>query len=76
VPALFIVPTCQVLQQALVQRGKLPEPASILLVILSRIHLERHELDTAQKFLQRAAEVDPNPTSTNMPVQIAILRAG
>ena len=65
----------QVLQQALVQRGKLPEPASILLVILSRIHFERNELDTAQRFLQRAAEVDPNPTSTNMPVQIAILRA-
>jgi LuxR family maltose regulon positive regulatory protein len=65
----------QVLQQAMVQRGKLPEPASISLVALSRIHFERNELDMAERVLQRAAEVDPNPTSSNMTVQLAILRA-
>ncbi len=65
----------QVLQHAMVQRGKLPEPASISLVVLSQIHVERNELDMAERFLQRAADVDPNPTSSNMTVQLAILRA-
>jgi ATP/maltotriose-dependent transcriptional regulator MalT len=65
----------QVLQQATMQRGTLPEPASIPLAALGQIHFERNELDLAQKFLQRAVEVDPNPTSTNMTVQAAIQRA-
>jgi LuxR family maltose regulon positive regulatory protein len=65
----------QVLQQAMMQKGKLPEPASIPLAALGQIHFERNELDLAQKFLQRAVEVDPNPTSTNMIVQVAIQRA-
>ncbi len=65
----------QVLQQALTQRGKLPEPASIALIILSRICLVRNELTQAFQLLQRATAVDPNPTSSNMPVNIAIVRA-
>ena len=65
----------QVLEQALAQRGKLPEPASIALAALSQVHLERNELGLAQKYLDQALEVDPNPTSTNMLVQIAIQRA-
>jgi LuxR family maltose regulon positive regulatory protein len=65
----------QVLEQALAQRGKFPETASIALGVLSQIHLERSELDLAQKYLLQALEVDPNPTSTNMLVQIAIQRA-
>ena len=65
----------QVLQQAMMQRGKLPELASIPLAALGQIHFERNELELAQKFLQRAVEVDPNPTSTNMTVQAAIQRA-
>lgn len=65
----------QVLQQAMMQRGKLPEPASISLAALGQIHFERNDLESAQKFLQRAVEVDPNPTSTNMIIQVAIQRA-
>ncbi|MEZ4646397.1 MAG: LuxR C-terminal-related transcriptional regulator [Chloroflexota bacterium] len=65
----------QVLQRALMQRGKLPEPASIALIILSQICLIRNELVQASQLLHRATAVDPNPTSSNMPVNIAITRA-
>jgi LuxR family transcriptional regulator, maltose regulon positive regulatory protein len=65
----------QVLEHALIQRGKLPEPASISLAALSQVYLERNELELAQKYLSQAQEVDPNPTSANMPVQIGILRS-
>lgn len=65
----------QVLQQAITQRGKLPEPASIALAVLAHVHYERNELDLAQQYLQRAEEVDPNPASTNILVQIAMQRA-
>ncbi|MBN1313722.1 MAG: hypothetical protein JXB30_20125 [Anaerolineae bacterium] len=65
----------QVLQEAMVQRGKLSGPASIPLAILAHIHFERNELDLAQQYLQRATEADPNSASTNMPVQIAVQRA-
>jgi ATP/maltotriose-dependent transcriptional regulator MalT len=65
----------QVLRQAIALRGFLPETASIALTALSRVHFERYELELANKFLSRAIEVDPNPTSTNGPVTIAILRS-
>ncbi len=65
----------QVLQQVLTQRGKLPEPASIVLIILGQISLVRNELAQARQLLQQAAAVDPNPTSSNMPVNSAITRA-
>ncbi len=65
----------QVLQQALAQRGKLPEPASIALFALSQICLARNELTEARQLLQRSTAVDPNPTSSNMLVNIAIARA-
>jgi LuxR family maltose regulon positive regulatory protein len=65
----------QVIQQALFLRGSLPETASIPLVALSLVHFERFELDKAADFLSRASEVDPNPTSTNLPVVSGILRS-
>lgn len=65
----------QVLQQALTQRGKLPEPASIVLIVLSQTCLVRNELTQARQLLEQATAVDPNPTSSNMPVNIAIIRA-
>ncbi|MBK8986667.1 MAG: hypothetical protein IPM39_11395 [Chloroflexi bacterium] len=65
----------QVLQQALNQRGQLPEPASIALSVLSHICLGRNELTQARQFLDRATAVDPNPTSSNILMTIAILRA-
>lgn len=65
----------QVLQHALAQRGKLPEPASITLNTLSRVYLERNQLAQAHQMLLRVAEVDPNPTSSNMLIARAIQRA-
>ncbi len=65
----------QILRIALAQRGHLPEPASITLAALSRIYFEQNQLAQAQQMLTRAAEVDPNPTSSNMPIAIAIQRA-
>jgi LuxR family maltose regulon positive regulatory protein len=65
----------QVLQQALIQRGQLPEPASIALSLLSQVCLARNELTQAHQLLDRALVIDPNPTSSNMPVTIAIIRA-
>lgn len=65
----------EVLQRAYVQRGRLPQPASIALMALSRICYERNQLEESHQLLVRASEVDPNPTSTNMPLNIAIQRA-
>jgi LuxR family maltose regulon positive regulatory protein len=65
----------QLLQQALDQRGKLPETASIALAALAHVCYERNQLTQAHRFLLRASEVDPNPTSTNILVTIAVRRA-
>ena len=65
----------EVLQQAMAQRGKLPESASVPLTMLSRVCYERNQLAQAHQLLLRAAEVDPNPTSSNMPIMEAMQRA-
>jgi LuxR family maltose regulon positive regulatory protein len=65
----------EVLQHALARRGALPEPASIALHSLAWIAFERDELDRCEELLQRVRAVDPNPTSTNMPISTAILTA-
>ena len=65
----------EVLQQAIAQRGKLPESASVPLTMLSRVCYERNQLVQAHQLLLRAAEVDPNPTSSNMPIMEAMQRA-
>jgi LuxR family transcriptional regulator, maltose regulon positive regulatory protein len=65
----------RVLRETLERRGKLPEPASIALCALGRVYYEYNQLTQAEQFIQRASEVDPNPTSSNMPITIAILRA-
>lgn len=62
----------QVLEQALAQRGKLPEPSSIALTTLSQVCFGRNDLELAQKYLSQAREVDPNPTSTNMLIRTGI----
>ena len=65
----------QALNQVMAQRGSLPEPASIGLFLLSRIFLARNELEESCRLLQQAATVDPNPTSSNMLMNIALARA-
>jgi LuxR family transcriptional regulator, maltose regulon positive regulatory protein len=65
----------ETLEQALRRRSKYPEPTSIPLTALSQACYERNDLENARAFLQQATLVDPNPTSSNMPVLIAILRA-
>lgn len=64
-----------VLDQAIMLRGSLPQPVSITFTALSHLHLERNEIELAQQYLDRVAEVDPNPVSTNIPVLVSILRA-
>ncbi|MEA4905984.1 MAG: hypothetical protein VB089_00100, partial [Anaerolineaceae bacterium] len=65
----------QVLAQAAGPDGRLPEPASIPLAVLSQVYFERDELDLAESYLARARQVDPDPASTNMPLQIAVQQA-
>jgi LuxR family maltose regulon positive regulatory protein len=65
----------EALHQAITQRGKLPESASVALTMLSRVYYERNQLAQAHQLLLRAAEVDPNPTSSNMPIMQAMQRA-
>ncbi len=65
----------QVLQQALKIYGKLPEAASNSLTILSGIFHERNQNDQAHQLLIRAVEINPQPTNSDEPVMIAILRA-
>jgi LuxR family maltose regulon positive regulatory protein len=65
----------QVLRQAFQSSDKLPEPTSIVLTALSGVYFERNQLAQANQLLERATEVDPNPSSLNDPVTIAILRS-
>ena len=64
----------QALTDVLAHRGVLPEPASAVLDPLCKICIARDELTQAQQLLQQATEVDANPTSSNMPVSLAIVR--
>lgn len=65
----------ELLEQVMAQCGKLPEPASIALLALTQGYYERNELTQAHQLLLRASEVDPNPSSSNMPIMEALLRA-
>ncbi len=56
-------------------RDSLPETASMILLNLSTIYYEHHELTLAKDTLARAIHIDPNPTSTNLPIAAGILRA-
>ncbi len=64
-----------VLQFALDMRNSLPETASMILFNLSSIYYERHEFALAKETLTRAEEVDPNPTSTNLPITTGVLKS-
>ncbi len=65
----------EALSDALARRGVLPELASTVLDLLCKICIARNELTQARHLLQQATDVDPNPTSSNMPINLAILRA-
>jgi LuxR family maltose regulon positive regulatory protein len=65
----------QALRQAFELRGELPGSASTALTALGNVYFMRNQIAQAHQLLVRAAEVDPNPTSTNELVTIAILRA-
>ncbi len=62
----------QTLNYALAQRGTLPEPSSVSLWTLSRVHYERNDLNRAQRFLALAMENDPNPASSNILCAMAV----
>jgi len=57
------------------KRDTLPEPASIALIALSGVYYERNQLAQAQRLLDRAAEVQPDPVGASESIHIAILRA-
>lgn len=65
----------RVLDHALTRRAVLPEPASITLHALAAIALECNELGRCEELIAQARAVDPNPTSTNMPISLAVLAA-
>lgn len=65
----------QILHFSREMRDSLPETASIILLNLSIIYYERNEITLAKETLARVLDVDPNPTSSNMPVSSGILRA-
>lgn len=64
----------QILQIALDMRDSLPETASLIMGTLCYIHLARHQLALAKEYLARILDVDPNPTSTNMPITMSLYR--
>ena len=65
----------QALQHAVERRGRLPETASITLGHLALLHYERNQLAEVHQLLARIRQVDPNPTSSNLPVLSAIMQA-
>ncbi len=65
----------QVLEDAKNMRDTLPETASISLTTLGLVHLVRNEIDLAQNYVNQANNVDPNPTSSNMPILLAVMRS-
>lgn len=64
----------EVLREAFDLCGRLPEAASVALLALSNVSFMRNQLTQAQALLERAAEVNPDPTA-NEAVPMAILRA-
>ncbi len=63
------------LQVALRKRGKLPEMASISLGQTAQCDYARNHLAQVRRTLDRIAQVDPNPTSTNMLIWAAMMRS-
>jgi LuxR family maltose regulon positive regulatory protein len=55
--------------------GRFPAQTSISLTALSSVSFKRNQLMQAHQLLNRATEVNPEPSSTIVPVSIAILRA-
>ena len=65
----------QVLRDVVARAGRLPEPTSPSFIVLAMIAYERNDLATAQKWVEKATEVDPNPTSANVPMTTQVLQA-
>lgn len=57
------------------ERETLPECASVLELGRARIYLARNQLTQARRALERAAAIDPYPTSLNVPILSHCLQA-
>lgn len=55
----------QVLTYGQKRRDKLPETASLCLLVLCQVYYERNQLTQAQHYLTQARQIDPNPASSN-----------
>jgi LuxR family transcriptional regulator, maltose regulon positive regulatory protein len=65
----------KVLQEVYALCGTLPEPSSIAMNVIGHIYYERNQFTQAHLMLDRAAQCDPNPISTNMPITYGIQRS-
>ena len=65
----------QILQDAYERAGRLPEVSSTSLFVLAMTAYEQNQLGEAQEWLEKAMEVDPNPTSSSVPVICHVLQA-
>ena len=65
----------QILQDAHERAGRLPEVSSTSLFVVAMTAYEQNQLREAQEWLEKAMEVDPNPTSSSVPVICHVLQA-
>lgn len=65
----------QILRDVVVRVGRLPEPSSPSFIVLAMVAYERNALSDAQKWVEKAMEIDPNPTSANVPMSSHVLQA-
>lgn len=65
----------QLLRWVEARAGRWPAPTSALFSNLAWIAYERDQLNEALQWLGKASDIDPNPTSSNMPLLIHILQA-
>ncbi len=65
----------QILQDAYERAGRWPEVSSTSFMVLAMTAYERNQLNEAQKLLEKAIEIDPNPTSSSVPAMCQVLQA-
>lgn len=65
----------QILQDAYARAGRWPEVASTSFLALAVTAYEQNRLRASQEWLEKAVEVDPNPTSSSVPVMCHVLQA-
>ncbi|MEI7845076.1 MAG: LuxR C-terminal-related transcriptional regulator [Chloroflexota bacterium] len=65
----------QVLQQANELTDRLPEPASLVLTVLSGVKFEWNQISQARQLLDQATALDPHPIRVDAAINVSILQA-